>query len=84
MIMEEQVEPKKLGRKKKEDGAKTFRVELRLTAEQKELLDLAVSKKYKGTQTDVLLSGLHNYCNHRPWFTPEMYKKYWRVCYPLK
>jgi hypothetical protein len=79
--MEEQVEYKKKGRPKKEDGAKMVRVELRLTAEQKELLDLAVSNTKNGNQTKVLLKGLFSYCNQYSylWFKPAMFKKYWSV-----
>ena len=79
--MEAQIEPKKRGAPKKDDGAKTFRVELRLTAEQKELLDLAVSNTKNGNQTKVLLKGLFSYCNEYSymWFKPAMFKKYWSV-----
>lgn len=81
--MEEQTEPKTLGRKKKEVGAKTFRVELRLTAEQKNLLDLAVENTKNGNQTKVLLEGLFQYCNTNSysWFKPLMFKKYWKAIY---
>ncbi|MEA5461571.1 hypothetical protein VB796_21065 [Arcicella sp. LKC2W] len=73
--MEEKEE--KRGRKKKAEGAKTVRVELRLTVEQKELLDFVVNRSVFGeTQTSILLEGLFNYCKYRHWFTLEMHQKY--------
>lgn len=80
--MEAQIEPKKKGRPKKDEGAKMVRVELRLTVEQKELLDLAVSKGYvKQTQTEILLKGLHNYCATvaTDWYSGETWKHGYKI-----
>lgn len=79
--MEEKEE--KRGRKKKAEGAKTERIELRLTKEQKELLDIAVSKSYNSdTQSSILLEGLFDYCSRRWWFNVDMYQKYEPILKP--
>lgn len=78
--MEETVEPKKKGRPKKDDGAKTVRVELRLTVEQKELLDLAVSKRKNTNNTEVLIKGLFYYLNNQYWCTPENFQDFRKIC----
>lgn len=76
--MEEKEE--KRGRKKKAEGAKTVRVELRLTVEQKELLDLAVSRRKNATNTEVLIKGLFYYLNNQYWCTPENFQEFRKIC----
>ena len=71
------MEKRKLGRRLKTEGAKLHRVELRLTNEQKELLDWAVVNTLNGSITNVLIKGLFEACNKNYKFTPEMYKKYY-------
>ena len=74
-------ENKKVGAPLKGDKAKTIRVELRLTKEQAELLDMAVGKRKGGTRTVVLTQGLFYYLKNQWWFrAEEHFHEYRKIC----
>jgi hypothetical protein len=68
--MEAQLEAKKAGRKKKEAGAKTKRVEIRITEDQRIFLDWAMNVTGM-TQSDLLVKGVFSFCQEHNLFGPS-------------